>query len=184
MREKLQAWEQTVMLCGGLGLQEPQLEALQLPFISGDHWLGLEFPPDQKLDQERLLYTARLPGVFNKTVRQCGLLLDEWSEIIPTSEVDTGIATHYDRPNCEAPQAMLLVTPAQFTGSWKWEQLIDALHETLEFAKRRAVEPSQIDATPYGPFLPATITASQVVQLTIAANFALNNSVAEVMQTP
>jgi hypothetical protein len=184
VREKLQAWEQTVMLCGGLGIQEPQLEALQLPFIAGDHWLGLEFPPDQKLDQERLLYTARLPVVFNKTARQCGLLLDEWSEIIPTSEVDTGIATHYDRPNCEAPQAMLLVTPTQFTGSWTWEELIDALNETLEFAKRRAVEPSQIDATPYGPFLPATITASQVVQLTIAANFALNNAVAQAMQTP
>jgi len=182
VREKMHAWEQTVMFAGSLGQPEPELQALQLPFIPGDRWLGLEFPPEQTLDQERLLYTAHFAATFAKASPQCGMLLDEWVETIPGSEVDTGIAFHYDRPNCEAPQTMLLVTPSIFRGAWQWEDLVDALNETLDFAKRRAVEPRLIDATPYAPLLPATIMASQVAQLTMAANLALNNRVGVVVQ--
>jgi hypothetical protein len=182
VREKMHAWEQTVMFAGSLGRPEPDLDALQLPFIAGDRWLGLEFPPDQKLDQDRLLYTAHLASPFDKTVRQCGMLLDEWTETIPAADVDTGITFHHDRPNTEPPQVMLLVTPPEFLGSWRWDDLVDALHETLDFAKRRAVEPLHIDRTAYAPFLPATIMASQASQLTIAANLALNNRVAEALR--
>ena len=85
VREKMRAWEQTVMFAGGLGRPEPALDAMQFPFITGDRWLALEFPPDQKLDQERLLYTAHFASDFDKTKNQCGMLLDEWAEIIPTS---------------------------------------------------------------------------------------------------
>ena len=140
--------------------------------------MALEFPPEQKLDTDRLLYTANLPAVFNKNARQCGLLIDEWTETIPTESVDTGIAFHHDRPNCEAPQSMLLVTPSEFRGTWRWDDLVAALNETLDLAKQRALEPADIDRTPYAPFLPATITAAQVAQLTIAADLALNNRLA------
>ena len=153
----------------------PELTALQFPFIPGDRWLGLEFPPEQKLNTDRLLYTANLPAIFNKNARQCGLLIDEWTETIPGESVDTGIAFHHDRPNCEAPQSMLLVTPSAFRGTWRWDDLVAALNETLDLAKQRALEPADIDRTPYAPFLPATITAAQVAQLTIAADLALNN---------
>lgn len=175
VREKMHAWEQTVMFSGTFRPVEPELDALQLPFAPGDRWLGLEFPPGLKLDHDRLLYTAHFATPFNKAARQCGLLLDEWTEIIPASEVDTGIAFHHDRPNCEAPQSMLLVTPTEFRGAWRWEDLVDALNETLALAKSRAVEPAHTDATPYAPFLPATIVATQAQQLTIAADLALNN---------
>lgn len=182
VREKMFAWEQTMMFAGSLGQPEPQLDAMQLPFIPDDRWLGLEFPPNQKLDRDRLLYTAaNLPVAFDKTAPQCGMLLDEWTELIPTSSVDTGIAFHHDRPNCEAPQTMLLVTPSEFRGSWLWEDLVNALNETLDFAKRRAIEPRRIDRSAYAPLLPATIMVSQVSQLTIAANLALNNKVGRVL---
>ena len=179
VREKMRAWEQTVMFAGSLGRPEPSLDAMQFPFIAGDRWLALEFPADQKLNQERLLYTAYFASDFDKTKRQCGMLLDEWAEIIPTSDVDTGITFHHDRPNCEAPQAMLLVTPSEFRGTWRWEDLVDALNETLDFAKRRAIEPRRIDQSIYAPLLPSTIMVSQMAQLTIAANLALNNNVAK-----
>ncbi len=183
VREKMHAFEQVIMFAGSLGQPEPELEALQLPFLANDRWLGLEFPSTQPLDQDRLLYTAaHLAGVFDKTKAQCGMLLDEWSEIIPGTKVDTGIAMHYDRPNCEAPQAMLLAMPSKFTGHWEWDDLVNTLNETLDFAKRRAIEPRQIDRTAYGPFLPATIMASQVHQLTIAANLAINNRVGKAMK--
>jgi hypothetical protein len=182
VREKMHAWEQTLMFTGGLGQLEPQLEAIQLPFIPGDRWLGLEFPSQQKLDQDRLLYTVHLATPFNKLARQCGMLLDEWNETIPAAELDTGIAFHHDRPNSEAPQTMLLVTPSVFRGAWQWQDLIDALNETFDFAKRRAIEPRRIDRTAYAPFLPASIMASQFAQLTIAADLALNNTVTRVLE--
>ncbi|MEJ7608294.1 MAG: hypothetical protein WKF37_19005 [Bryobacteraceae bacterium] len=165
------------MMAGSLGRPEPNIEAMQLPFIPGDRWVALEFPPDTKLDTDRLLYTAHFATAFNKAANQCGMLLDEWTELIPGTTTDTGITFHHDRPNCEAPQSMLLVTPSEFRGAWQWNDLVDALNETLDFAKRRAVEPKHIDDSLYAPFLPATIMATQVVQLTIAANLALNNSI-------
>ena len=178
VREKLHAWEQTMMFAGALGAAEPELTAVQLPFIIDDFWLGLDFPPEMALDTDRLLYTAHHTVAFDKTAAQCGMLVDEWTETIPVQSVDTGITFHHDRPNSEAPQAMLLVTPTDFRGEWQWADLVDALNETLDFAKRRAVEPVDLDDSPYAPFLPATVLATQVSQLTIAADLSLNNRIA------
>jgi hypothetical protein len=177
VRDKLHAWEQLTLLTGSLGRTEPLLEALQLPFQAGEGWLGLELAPGTAIDRDRLLYTACFTVPFAKAGSQCGLLLDEWTEIIPGADVDTGIAFQHDRPNCEASQTMLLVTPTRFRGEWTWDDLVAALTETLALAKVRAVEPHHVDATPYGWFLPATIMAAQVRQLTIAANLALNNRI-------
>ncbi len=151
------------------------LDALQLPHVPGDRWIGLDFPADQKLDADRLLYTAHFAEPFDASRPLCGLLLDEWTETIPASQHDTGIALHYDRPNAEASQTMLLLTPSQFRGAWQWDDVVDAVNEALDMAKRRAIEPAHIDKLPIASFLPATIMATQVQQLTIAANLALNN---------
>jgi hypothetical protein len=102
-------------------------------------------------------------------------MLDEWSEVIPGDDVDTGLTFHFDRPSTEAPQTMLLVTPTDFRGGWRWEDLVDALNDTLDLAKLRAIEPRHVDSLPYGWLLPATVMASQVHQLTIAADLSLNN---------
>ena len=109
---------------------------------------------------------------------QCGLLLDEWTETIPGPSVDTGIAFHHDRPNTEAPQAMLLVTPTDFRGAWQWDDLVDALNETLDLAKRRAVEPEHIDASPYAPFLPATVAGHPGAPADHRGRPRLNNKIA------
>ena len=160
VREKMQAWEQTVMLrrrLGGRSRSSTRCSFRLFPATTG--WAGVCAGP--KARQERLLYTAH----FASAVQQGGAPVRPVARRVDRDDsdrrVDTGIAFHYDRPNCEAPQAMLLVTPAQFRGAWQWDDLIDALNETLDLAKRRAVEPKHIDATPYAPFLPATIMASQ-----------------------
>jgi hypothetical protein len=179
VRERLRHWEQIVMLAGAFDRPEPELTPLQLPFIEGDRWLALEYPPDVDLQTDKLLYTAHFSAAFDPLARQCGLLLDEWTEILPSAQTTTGLAFHYDRPNNEAPQTMLLVTPAAFRGAWQWDDLVDALNETLDLAKRRAVEPVHVDSSAYAQFLPATVMAVTMSQLTISMNLALNNDLAK-----
>ena len=101
--------------------------------------------------------------------------------MIPGDEAVTGIAMHYDRPNAEAPQSLLLVTPATADGAWRWDDLVGALDETLDLAKKRAVEPAQVDATPYARFLPATVMAATLRGITIGTVLARNNHALDVM---
>ena len=81
---------------------------------------------------------------------------------------DTGITFNYARPDNEPPQTMLLVVSASNTGAWQWADLVGALNETLDLAKKRAVEPAFLDPTVYSRFLPATVTASTTYGITIA----------------
>jgi hypothetical protein len=182
VRENMRAWERIVLLAGGFGRTEPELTPIQLPHRPDDRWLALEFPSGYDLVGDRLLYTAHYPVDFDKSQRQCGLLLDEWTEVIPGTEETTGIGFHYDRPNSEAPQSLLLVTPARWDGTWQWDDLVGALDETLELAKKRAVEPVHLDDTAYATFLPATITAAMMHGISIALTLATNNQVFELVE--
>ncbi len=177
VREKMRHWEKCVMLSEAFKSGELRLEPVQLPFKPNDRWLALEYPADYKLDGDRLLFTAAYAAPFQKLQRQCGLLIDEWNEVIPGKDETTGIAFHYDRPNAEPPQTMLLVTPANMDGPWQWQDLVDAINETLEMAKKRAVEPVHVDQTAYARFLPSTVMAVTLYQISIAANLAVNNNI-------
>ncbi len=103
-------------------------------------------------------------------------MVDEWTEVIPTKKETTGLTFHYDIPNCEAPQTLLLVTPPAFTGNWTWQDVVNTLHETLNLAKLRAIEPDDIDGTTYTQLLPATVAAVTVLPVTIALNYAMQES--------
>ena len=187
VREKIHRWENLSFLAEALKETEPLLEPLQFPYRSNDRWLALEFLTEEeaalreeersfKVDSERLLYTAHYAtGNFESNKRQCGLLLDEWTEVIPTLEETTGVAFHYDRPNSEPPQTLMLVLPTDYTGNWRWNDLLNALNETLEMAKMRAIEPDQIDDTAYSRLLPATISSTTIFPITASLNYSMNN---------
>lgn len=177
VREDAAHWEQVMMLSRAFGIGEPELEPIQLPYHETDRWLAMPYPADYDMDGDRLLYTAHYAVPFNPNANQCGLLLDEWTEVIPTPEETTGITFNYDRPNAEPPQTLLLVTSPHLEGAWQWNDLVDAIRETLEEARLRAVEPTQVDDTPYARFLPATISAVTLHPITIMLNLALNNTV-------
>jgi hypothetical protein len=177
VREKLFAWEQAALLAPILGGTEPDLSPIQLPFRAGEGWLALEFDPGQKLEAERLLYTAHYPVEPDAGAATCGLLIDEWTEVLPTRDETAGLAFQYDRPGSEPPQAWLLVTPQRIGGGWEWTDLVGALEDTLDLAKLRAVEPTQVDSTAYARFLPATASAVTLHGLSIAANFSRVNDV-------
>jgi hypothetical protein len=89
---------------------------------------------------------------------QAGLLIDEWSEVIPNRFETTGIAAHFDQPNTEPPQCVLLAVSPTFKGHWTWDDLVATLDDTLDRAKRRAVEPDFLRTTPYAQLLPAVLS--------------------------
>jgi hypothetical protein len=189
VREKLWHWENLMLLSETFRGAGAALDAIQLPFRQPDYWLALEYPDHVLgttepfvLDEDKLLYTAHYAEPFTAAGNHCGLLVDEWNETIPDADEDTGFTFHYDRPNSEPPQALLLALPTRFQGRWQWADLVDALHETLDMARLRAIEPRHVDRTAYARFLPATVTAVTFHPLTIALNYAMVNNVADALE--
>lgn len=187
VRDKIGALETVTQLAEAFGTTDPALQPLQFPNRVDLPWLALDYPEalpdgsDLVIDEDKLLYTAHYAVPFDETRPQAGLLLDEMTETIPSRTEDTGLTFHYDRPNSEPPQSLLLALPADFTGSWRWDDLVDSVLETMDLARKRAIEPDQIDTTGYGRFLPAVISAVTLYPMTAALNFAENNNFSAVM---
>jgi hypothetical protein len=177
VRPVLHAWETSVMLAGAFGRPEPGLVPIQLPYEAAASWAAMQLPPGSVLDGDRLLYTAHYATPFDKNANQCGLLLDEWTEVVPADSRTTGLTFNFDRPDSEPPQCILLVTPASATGSWEWDDLVAALNETLDLARKRAVEPAHLDGTAYSRFVPATVMAAATYGISITTTLAAANGV-------
>jgi hypothetical protein len=170
------------MLAEAHGRDLGQLSAMQLPHKPGAPWVALDFPKEDTPDGERLAYVALTDTAFNPAGQRCGLLLDDWSEVIPVVEPDepgpqhtTGLAFHFDRPSQEPPQSMLMLTPATWNGAWSWDDIVAGIDETFALARIRAVEPSHLDDTALAQFLPATVASVTTSGLLLAANYALLN---------
>jgi hypothetical protein len=177
VRPMLHAWETIGMLCDAFERPALDLVPAQLPYEANAPWLAMQFPPTYAITGDRLLYAAHYTAAFDASAHQCGLLLDEWTEVIPGTTKDTGLAFNFDRPDNEPPQSILLVTPATANGQWQWEDLVGALNETLDLAKKRALEPSMLDPTAYSRFLPATIMAVTLYGISITTALAVASNV-------
>lgn len=174
VRDKMRHFENTMFLAEAFGAEAPPLTPIQLPFVPNDSWLALEVPPpvqpgERAVASDRLLYTAHFAAAFDATKPIAGLLVDEWTEVIPEASETTGVAFHYDRPNSEPPQCWLMVLPAVMDGAWSWEELRDAVTGTLDAARRRAIEPDHIAGTDYSWLLPATYAAYTFPEISISS---------------
>jgi len=177
VRTKLSAWEEMMVLSEALGRSPTELTPVQLPFASGDRWMALEFDTASAAPGNRLLYTAHFAAPFDPSVDQCGLVVDEWPELVPAPDLLSGLAFHFDRPNSQPPQTMLLAVPPVLRGSWNWKDIVTMINGALDDAKKRGVEPALVDNSNYAQFLPATLMAVTLYQITVATNLALNNRV-------
>jgi hypothetical protein len=193
VRERMRHLETAMHLGEALGAANtPALDAVQFPHRPDDAWLGLEFPatfPDGtpfEVREDKLLYAPHFGAgaAINPAdpgVAYSGLMIDEWVEVVPIDNVTTGLAFHFNRPNSEAPQAILLATPPRYRGAWRWSDLVATLGETLDFARLRAVEPAQLDRTALGPLLPAVISSVTLYPIMPMLNLSFNNGVHRVL---
>jgi hypothetical protein len=149
--------------------KELSFKPLQLPFNEKAHWVALEFPevspeqvddPNSFVPQGDFLSIVRhLPEDYDASALQSGLLIDEWNEVIPNRVETTGIAIHYNQPNTEPPQCILLAVSPNVNGRWEWDDLVETLTDTFDRAKRRAVEPDFLRTTAYAQLLPAVLSS-------------------------
>jgi hypothetical protein len=83
--------------------------------------------------------------------------VDEWTEVIPYDEQTTGLALHYDQPDATAPQCVLVAVPPERGRAWQLADLVATLHDTLEIARNRTVEPEHLGTSLYGQVLPLSV---------------------------
>jgi hypothetical protein len=177
VRTPLRHLEQTSLLAEALGQPGQELVPVQLPVKPDDRWLAMEYPTRLDLTGEHLLYSAWYGPGFAAGGPICGLLIDEWTEVLPSDTATAGLAFNYDQPGSEAPQAMLLVTPADGGTAWSWDDLRQAVPDTMRLAKQRTVEPVHLEASAAARFLPATVSAITKPGISIGLALDRNNGV-------
>ena len=83
----------------------------------------------------------------------CGLLVDEWVEVVPSAKETTAVAFQFNPPDACAPQSVLLAVPPVPDQPWTVASLHRVLVETLDLAKLRAVDAEALGEI--GHYMPA-----------------------------
>jgi hypothetical protein len=167
VRPQVYRWELVRALADGLNDVALELRPVQVPHRAKDSWLAVAYPSADPFDpnkpfgisRDTVSIAAHGASAFQPRPQR-GLLLDEWTEEIPSRRENTGISFRYNQPNAAPPQTMLLAVTPEETGSWNWDDLVGTLVDTLARAKRRAVEPSQLEkeGLVWNAFAPALVS--------------------------
>ena len=130
---------------------------VQLPVDRSGHWVAEAIPEQNTVHV--VLASTRGGSI---TPRVTGLVVDEWVEPVSLTEVDGGLAFHFDTPGAEAPQAVLLALPPEGVPAWSATNVAATVRTTFAMVRRRAVGPAELagtqddDGAPLGHYLPAT----------------------------
>ena len=139
------------------GWTPPALAMAQLPHADGEAWLGHAAPAAGQGGRLSLAIAdaGSLPA---DGVAGPALLIDQWTELVPSATETTGVAINYDQPDSTPPQCVLVCVPPTKVGAWRLEELVQTLADTLDLARSRAVELEHLQQHPiYGQLLPAVV---------------------------
>ena len=146
------------------------LSVAQLPFVSGERWVGLSPAPSAAMPPSKLSLVLHTIGPLNPTLVMTGLLVDEWVEIVPNTRETTAIAFQFDVPDSCAPQCVLIAVPPVPGQDWTTESLRRVLMETLDLAKLRAVDTEALGAA--AQHLPGLYLAFNTEDHAVSTDFA------------
>ncbi len=153
-----------------LGGTDPlDLSVGQLPFQSGDRWIGLRTDDTHPVEANRVSLVAALPASFDAFTQIAGLVVDEWVETLPSSTETTGLAFHFDQPDARAPNTVLIAVPPDPRRPWDLATLEKILLETLDLVKIRAVDTHAL--SDLGQFLPALFFTFNPDHRTVSTDF-------------
>ena len=175
VRTKMHTLEMVRLLNDTLNPTPLTGEPIQLPYKDKDSWLAIEFPEGTTIDNHTLAYLQFSPQGFDAGKAQCGLLLDDWVETIPSKEEISGIAFNYNTPNSVPPHAILMAVSPVMETNWTWDNLVATILDTVARAKRRAIEPDHIDTMPgICSLLPATMAEFSTSKSSISLDYSMN----------
>jgi hypothetical protein len=140
VHERLGSWRRFQMYAGAFGAAAPRASVAQLPFVATEDWAGRS-PPLTSRTSLVLVSASGQTAAPNTAQPWRGLLLDQWTEIVPSDKAETALAFHYDSQNSEAPQVILFaVHSGQGGGVWTLAELYTIVNETMDLAQSRPVD--------------------------------------------
>ena len=146
------------------------LSVAQLPFKSGERWVGLPPAAGAVMPPSKLSLVVNTIGPINTTKFTTGLLVDEWVEVVPNTSETTALAFQFDTPDACAPQSVLIAVPPVPGQEWTAETLRRVLMETLDLAKLRAVDTASLGAA--AQHLPGLYLALNTEDHAVSTDFA------------
>jgi hypothetical protein len=171
VRPSVGRWRSLWLYGQALGTAAPSLEVAQLPSASA--WAGR---PGAEIAQGTLSLIVHRPTNASPKTGWAGLVVDEWTETVPSAVQHTSISFRHEAPVAEAPQAVLLAVPPTDTPIWDVETLLDTVRETLTLAKIRGVDGPLLQSL--RPFLPAICLTGNTANETVSTDL-LGSIVAE-----
>ena len=158
------------MLARALGVTMPDPHIVQLPHAAVP-WAAETFGDEANRPPSGIVSLALLRAAAPDTNDPwVGLVIDDWTELIPNRVESTAVAFHYDDPGAEAPQTVLLAVPPGNEQTWSLDTVIAILRETLELARVRTVDGELLEQL--AQVLPATYLAANPRNDTISTIFA------------
>jgi hypothetical protein len=154
VRAGLGRWRQARILAEAFGARAPTWDVVQLPYAASSPWWALPFSKGEGPPSGVMSAAIHRPWNTAPTAPWAGLLLEEWSELLPDAAQQTGIAFHYPSPRAEAPQAVLLAVPPVDAATWSTAVLLDVVRETFELSRIRLLTPDALSTLSL--LLPAT----------------------------
>ena len=137
------------------------LSVAHVPHTGNRPWVGITLADGEGVSPDGLaLIVLQGAADVDLTAPLAGLLVDEWTEVVPRGAETAGLAFRYDLPDAMAPQAVLVAVPPDPATPWTVGALNRVLLETLDLAHLRATGPESVDAV--GHYLPATMLAFNV----------------------
>ena len=179
VRPKLAQWETLRFMTAAnapLDLAPVQVptDALTLRLPDGSRkpiytWVATEFTEGVQLQREVVSIVVTGEAAAAKTqALQTGLLLDEWTETIPTDEELTALTFHYNQPNTEAPQTLILAVCSET--KWSSAAILNAVTDTLNRAKMRTVTLEHIRKEAVAGAMPFKAAAQMLPMLVAPVN--------------
>jgi hypothetical protein len=148
------------------------MSLLQWP-ATAKSWIADPPPAGEDWNDDRIAIALQPAQPLDLTQPLIGLVVDEWTELLPRDSETTGIAFNYDAPNAEPPQALLLAVSARSfdnNGRWQWRELTACVEQAFDLARLRAVGPDELRQTPLDTVLPATLMAESAAPVTVSTS--------------
>jgi hypothetical protein len=166
VRDGMRNWRTLNIYARAVGRKADRLELMQLPHTVDEAWAGRAVPPAPGR-VSLLAFTPEEFPALNVTLNLRGIMLDDWVEAIPRASQETAVAFHYDHPNAEAAQAVLVAVPAGSGAAWNLADLLGAVKETFELTDVRSIDPESLSIS---PLLPAPVLAFAPSKETVSTN--------------